>query len=107
MKASEIYLTAAAKVERKNHGACVAIHHSTTHRFPDYATWRGLSREALAFQRLFCPFGKDYYFSGWLHDAQERELLQRRDMKRWRVLALCFMAAIAADEETPKRRLNR
>lgn len=96
MKARDIYLRSAEEAEKHGVGACVAIHRHTGHRFPwdrDHP-YAGLSREALKFQELFCPLPEEYYFDSWLHEAAAQGLIDEEEFTEWRVLALCFMAAM-------------
>jgi hypothetical protein len=91
----DVYLKAAKAVFDVDHGACVAIHQASPHRFNDGSKWTHFSRDSLAFQKLFCPFGEEHYFDSWLHLAEKHGFIEESEVHEWRVTALCFMAAIA------------
>lgn len=86
MKRSAIYLEAAQIVDAEYSGCCVAIS-AAAHDDPHYFD----CPEARAFARLFAPRRVHYYYWG-----EQWPIEERTDC---RILALCFMSAIAGDEE--------
>jgi len=103
MKASEIYLDAARQLaERESDYSCVAIMEATSDDGED-------SVHCAPYLSLFAPTN-DEYFCSWSDNPETRLQLAYgwgQESRDHRTLALCFMAAIAEDEERPSKRSRR
>lgn len=99
MKASEIYRRAAELQDTGQYSSCYAVNEAVT------GDARKPTKEAQKYAALFSPREN--------HDPDESWGLEWADnpwfwgVNECRVLALCFMAAIAADEERAKRARGR
>ncbi|MDP2621578.1 MAG: hypothetical protein Q8P46_15640 [Hyphomicrobiales bacterium] len=100
MKPSEIYLEAAALIDRDEEVySCRAVAKAA---YGDNWSAEEWSFIVDPYAKLFKPLEAsgllEYWLKGQFSDWDER--------KAWRILALCFMAAIAEDSETTKRRIS-
>lgn len=102
MKASEIYVAAARNVADKfGTASCVAVHDLSPVGKRQWA-------HAQEYARLFSPCDTHTSVPCLAYsNALRLENIEKMELHNFRVLALCFMAAIAEDEERSANRISR